>query len=433
LNLIAGGERAGKSYISGEFLTTRVPYGELYWIVADNYELARPEFNYAVDMLGELGAIETTRDISAPKVGKASVRLKTGQYIETKTSDDVRKLAAVAPDGIVMAEAAQCSYEVYLRCVGRLAEKRGWLLMSGTFEGSLSWYAETYQSWIGGFEVDSNTEGGFAISLPSWANKYVYPGGRDDPEIQRLEALYSGVEGLFEERCAAVPVPPVGLVFREFRHSIHVSETAEFDSRLPVYLAGDPSGGGNPYSILACQFIPRRTRPSQMRHFDPIDDCHVFDEIYKTDWTDEQMIEAAQKRPWWKNVAGGAIDVEAPDSRKRWMRFGKVLLHSEKVKQLEGIRRLKSFLSYKRDPKAGTVEDPPHLTIHPRVRSLPYEFGRYKRKDPVDDDREPKEEPPSDQPNHSIKALWYLLISRFGAVKVGRAPKVTHTWQRPSL
>ena len=422
---MAGGERAGKSYVSAEFLVTRVPYGKLFWIVADNYELARPEFNYIVDLLGDLGAFSSKRDISSPKIGKATARLKTGEYIETKTADDVRKLAAVAPDGVIIAEAAQCDYEAYLRCVGRTAERRGWCLLSGTFEGSLSWYADKFTEW----RNDANLEGGVAFSLPSWGNPYVYPGGRDDPEILRLEALYSGVEGLFEERCGAVPVPPVGLVFRTFRHTVHVNDKTEFDSSLPVYLAVDPSAGGNPYSVLACQFHPRvYTQP----HPDRIDNCQVVDEVYKTGWIDEEIIAEAQKRPWWNNVRGGAIDAAAPDSRKRWLRLGGVTLKSDKVKQLEGIRRLQSFLHYTRDD-AGRVAIKPHLQVAPRVKSLPYEFSRYKRKDAVTSDREPREEPPDDQPNHSIKALWYLLIARYGAVKGTRIPRVSVTWQRPRL
>jgi len=421
--LVAGGERAGKSYVSAEFMVTRVPYGRLFWIVADNYELARPEFNYAIDMLGSLGAIESNRDISTPKVGKATARLKTGQYIETKTADDVRKLAAVAPDGVIIAEAAQCPYEAFLRCVGRVAETRGWLLMSGTFEGSLSWYAEKYTEW----RVPGNLEGGIAFSLPSWGNTYVYPGGRNDPEILRLEAIYSRVPGLFEERCGATPVPPVGLVFRTFRSSVHVRDDVGYDPKYPVYLTVDPSSGGNPYSVLAVQFHPRKYEEV---HPDKIDDCHVVDEIYETGLIDEEMIALAEDRPWWKNVKGGTIDIEAPDSRKRWSSMGKISLQATKINQLEGIRRLKSFLHFKRDD-LGLVTEEPHLHIAPHVRSLPYEFSRYKFKDPVSDEREYREKPPDDQPNHSIKALWYLLYTRYGPVKGARIPRVTKTWQKP--
>ncbi len=423
--LVAGGERAGKSYVSGLHLATRVPYGNLFWIVADTYELARPEFEYASEFLQRVGAIGSKRDISLPKVGQATLQTKTGQVIQTKSADDVQKLAAVAPDGIVMAEAAQCDYEAYLRCVGRLAEKRGWLLLSGTFEGSLSWYADKFTDWRG-----SNFEGGVSLSLPSWGNHHVYPEGREDPEILRLEALYSRVEGLFDERCGAVPVPPVGLVFREYREVIHVSEHAKFNPDLPVYLAVDPSSGGNPYTVLACQFHTRVHLDSDTV-LDLIDDCFVVDEIYEQ-WQDEDIIEAAQDRVWFSNVAGGAIDHQAPDSKRRWRKLGGVHLVSKKILQAEGIRRLKSFLHYKKD-EHGLVTRQPYLHLHPSIRSLPYEFSRYKFKEPISDDRSWKSEPPVDSHNHSVKALWYLLFNRYGPIKSGRIAKVTHTWQKPKI
>lgn len=419
--LVAGGERAGKSFVSSVFLATRVPFGKLFWIVADNYELARPEFNYTIEFLQTVGAFASQRDISVPKVGKASARLKTGQYIETKTADDVRKLAAVAPDGILMVEAAQQPYEAYLRSVGRVAETRGWVFLSGTFEGSLGWYVELWNEW----QDPQNRTGGKSFSMPTWSNTIVYPGGRDDPEIKRMEAIYSRVPGLFEERLGAVPVPPAFLVFRDFRHGIHVNENVKFNRQLPVYLAVDPSSGTNPYSVLACQFEEDVTP-----HPDNIDFCNVIDEIYVTGEQAEEIIARCVTKAWWKHVRGGAIDVEDPDERKRWKRFGGVTLQAKKIEQLAGIRRLKSFLYFKQ--KDGEVIQPPHLRIAPGVRGLTYEFGVYKRKQAVNTDREPKEIPPSDQPNHSVKALWYLLYHRYGDVKRIRKYGVTKTWSRPN-
>jgi len=341
---------------------------------------------------------------------------KTGQIIETKTSDDIRKLAAVAPDGIIMAEAAQQDYESYLRCVGRVAERRGWLLMSGTFEGSLGWYAEMFNNW----ESPINVEGGVAYSLPSWENQTIYPGGRNDPEILRLERVFERVEGLFEERIGARPIPPHNLVFREFRTRVHVNPKVVFDPLLPVYLGVDPSAGSNPYAVLACQFHPHlRETP----HPDPIDYCYIIDELYETGKIGEEVIALAMKKPWWKNVKGGAIDEEAPDERKRWLRIGHLNLVSKKIPQLNGIRREKSFLYFNPERK-----EPPHIQIASGVKGITFEYGHYKRDVPKDEDHEMKAVPRSDQPNHSIKALWYLLIARYGDVKGKVKAAPVKTW-----
>jgi len=424
--LLSGGERGGKSHTSGIFGATRTPYGELFWIVGPDYQQARPEFEYWIAALQRVGAIKSQRDISTPKMGSCTAITKTGQLIQTKTSDDVRKLASVAPDGIIMAEAAQQDYEVYLKCIGRVAEKRGWLLMSGTFEGSLGWYAEKFEEW-----QHDNMEGGQSWCMPSWTNTVIYPGGREDPEILRLEQLYEPVEGLFEERIGARPVPSPYLIFREFRHYIHVQEKlAEFDPTLPVYLAIDPAAGTNPYAVLACQFPPHVRKEA---HPDPIDYCNVIDELYITGKISEDIIELAKTKYWWKNVQGGAIDVMADDERKRWLKYGKVRLHSDKIRQLQGIRRLKSFLYYKRDPKTLEITDYPHLRIHPRVRSLPFEFGKFRRPEPKDTDHAAKDEPPKDQHNHSIKALWYLLIARYGEVKATRTARPVYNYKTKSV
>jgi hypothetical protein len=422
LMLIAGGERAGKSWVSGLFGTTRTMYGDLFWIIGPDYALARPEFHYWTENLMRLGAIRSDRDVSMPKVGPASAVTKTGQRIETKTSDDVHKLAAYAPSGIVIAEAAQQSYEVFLRSIGRVAETRGWVLMSGTFESSLDWYADKFNEW----KDPNNPDGGISYSMPSWNNSFIYPGGREDPEILRLERIYERVPGMFDERLGAVPVPPAFLVFREFRHSMHVHPSIKYDPSLPVYLAVDPASGTNPYSILAVQF---RKHEREELHPDPIDYCNVIDEVYLSGRIGEAMIEICKDRVWWSSVRGGAIDVEAPDEKKRWLKYGKVRLHSEKVHQLAGIRRLKSFLYYRRDEE-GTLIEPPHLMLSPKVKSLPYEFSKYRRPEAPDDDHRPRDLLPKNLPDHSIKALWYLLIARYGEVKASRIARPAYTYKR---
>jgi len=423
LILVAGGERAGKSFVSGLFGTTRTPFGDTFWIVGPDYMLARPEFDYWTTNLIRLGAIGSDRDISRPKLGACIAITKTGQTIETKTSDDTMKLAAVAPSGIIMAEAAQHDYDSYLRCVGRVAEKRGWLLMSGTFEGSQGWYADKFGEW----QDPLNIENGVSYSMPSWSNSAIYPGGREDPEILRLERLYQRVEGLFEERIGANPVPSSTLVFREFRQSVHVNPKIVYDSRYPVYLAIDPSSGTNPYAVLFCQFIKHEREEA---HPDPIDYCNVIDELYVSNRIGEELMAMAKEKPFWDAVRGGAIDVEAPDEKKRWLKYNHIHLWSDKVHQLAGIRRLKSFLHYTLNPATGKFVEPTHLQIHPRCKGLIYELGHYKRPQAKDDDHEVRDMPEANQADHSVKALWYLLIARYGEVKASYVARPAYNWHR---
>jgi hypothetical protein len=426
LALVVGGERGGKSFVSALYGTTRTPFGKLFWIIGSTYELARAEFGYWVEFLATLDAIDTKRDVSLPKIGQAQAITRSGQRIVTKTSDDVRKIAMEAPDGIILAEAAQHSYETFLKCLGRTSETRGWVLCSGTLEGSVGWYPELFQDW----QNPLNSDGGRSFSLPTWSNLAIFPGGREDPEILRLERLYSSVEGMFEERCGAVPVPSVLLVFRSFRNTVHVNSNIVFNPDLPVYLAIDPSSGGDPYAVLAVQFYDR---PGDI---DKIDDAYIIDEYYERGLQAEDIIDLLKTRPWWKSVRGGAIDVEDPDEQKRWQKYGKVHLVSKKVEQFAGIRRLQSFLHYKRDEKQNLVKKP-HLYINPKCKGIIYEFSHYKRK--LAEARMDistghiVEKPPQNQDDHAVKGLWYLLIARYGDVKGAHKAEVVKTWLRKKL
>lgn len=424
--LVAGGERGGKSWVSALFGATRTPFGKRFWIVAATYELCRPEFDYWVDHLMKLGAIRSQRDISRPKIGKAIAVTKSGQIIETKSADDVVKLAAQAPDGIIMAEAAQLTYEGYLKCIGRLSETRGWLLMSGTFESSLDWYSEKFLDW----QTGENLEQALSISIPTWSNEAIFPLGREDPEMKRLESVYSRVEGLFDERCGAIPTPPASLIFREFRYSIHVTPTAIFNPALPVYLAVDPSSGGDPYAVHACQFPPCSC-PTP--HPDTIDNCYVIDEYYENKVSTEEIVKELSTRPWWKRVEGGAIDVEAPDERKRWRKYGKINLVAKKIDQFAGIRRLKSFLYWKREEGSWIFTERPHLYVNPKCKGLQYELSHYKRKMSPEDSMRLMEKPPAGQRDHSVKAIWYLLIARYGDVRTNAKYGVVKTWNRKKI
>lgn len=431
IRIVAGGERGGKSFVSATDLVTRIPWGREFWLIGPDYYLPRAEFEYIEEFLWKLGAISGRLSVSKPKEGSWRLVTKSGQLIVTRTSADVRKLAARPVDGIILCEAGQQSYDTYLKAIGRVSEPRGFVLASGTFESSYDWYAQTHAEWM----EDPDGAEGVAYSLPTWDNTFIFPGGRDDPEIRRLERLYASIPGYFEEKCGAKPAPPLGVVFREFSWRSHVREEVLFSDRLPVYLAIDPGhGGASAYTIAACQFVPDPvwyTPMGEQRYHapeDPIDFCHVIDVIYAPGASFEDIFPMAQERVWWENVAGGAIDCEAPDERKRWNRFGGVVLSSKKVMVRDGERRLHSFLHWdKTNPLSK-----PHLLFSPEVppRAL-REFFQYRSSvDSIEGlDARPSAAARSRKgPEHLLKALWYLLIARYGPVKT---PKMPGTFVRP--
>lgn len=366
----------------------RLLEGRLYWLVGPEYDLCRPEFEYVLDACRRIDAVTSVRH---PASNRCELITRTGARIVTRSAREPERLAAEAPDGILGCEAAQLPASVFLRLRGRIAERRGWLWLSGTFEGSRGWYAEKFRGWQAAQSQDAR-----AFSIPSWENRALYPGGRDDPEIADLEAMYP--PDLFMERFGGVPCPPTTLVFREFDPRVHVSARAQ-PSGSPVELAIDPGYAGA-YAVLAIE-----QRGS---------DVAVIDEIYLRRTVAGDVIAACRQRPWWPRVRDGVIDVAgrqhhaAASQIEVWASLGRVRLRSHTVPLRAGIDRLRTFL---RDPGNGDAR----LTVAPACRHLIEEFGLYRYHDASD--REPVSELPIDRDNHAIKALTYWLFDRFGAIE----------------
>ena len=288
IRLIAGGERAGKSRSAAMELVGRFLEGQLYWLVGPDYDLCRPEFAYLIEALESLDAIET---LAAPTGQSNRLMLRNGTLITTRSAQRAPRLAGQAPDGILGCEAAQLSYEAYLRLSGRLAERRGWLWLSGTFEGSRGWYAEKFRAW-----QSDNPDEAASFSIPSWSNRTLFPGGREDPEIERLAVAYPS--DLFQERLGGVPCPPVSLVFREFHPAAHVRTIKDpYESFDSIEIAVDPGYAGA-YAVLA---VAKRG-----------EEVFVLDEVYMQYAIAAQVIHECKRRSWWPYVHSGVIDIAGP-------------------------------------------------------------------------------------------------------------------------
>ena len=406
--LVAGGEQAGKSMVASKFLLQRFmrdPSPGLYWLVAADYERTRAEFEYLSEDFAKLGILKEV----SKRVDPGRIVLADGTRIETKSAKDPRTLAMRAPNGIVGCEASQLDLETFYRLRGRCAPKRGWLFLGGTFESSLGWYPQTYTAWESGVGEEKS------FSLPSYSNQHLYPGGREDPEIKRLEAFSS--DDFFMERIEGKPVPPRGLVFNEFRASIHAQEV-DYIPNEPVHVWIDPGYAGG-YALEAVQIVD--------------DVVRVFDEIYEIGLVTEEIIEMATSKPWWKDVQYGVIDIAGyqhqamPAPAEIWMAKTGLYMSSEKVQINEGTERLKSFL--KVDPISGY----PRLTINHECKGILSEFGAvpnpfdgqtraYSWK--TDRDGAIVGQTPEDKYNHGVKAVIYGLVNQFGYGYVANRNKI---------
>ena len=411
--LVAGGEQAGKSMIASKFLlkkTFETEEAGLYWLVAADYERTRAEFEYLVSDFAQLGILKK----ASKRVDPGRIELADGTVIETKSAKDPRTLAMKAPNGIIGCEASQLDLESFYRLRGRCAPRKAWLFLAGTFESSLGWYPQMFQSWKYGVNNEQS------YSLPSWTNKHLYPEGKNDPEILRLKE--SSSDDFFMERIEGIPSPPRGIVFPEFRPDIHVSENIEYVPDEPVHIWIDPGYAGA-YAVCAVQIINDQVR--------------VFDEIYEQNLITEEIINIAQNRPWYKDLTYGVIDIAGYQHQAMsapaevWLDSTGLFLDSEKININDGTERLKSTLKL-------TGKGEPKLIISPKCKGLLSEFGAaanpfdgqtkvYQWK--VDRDGNVVGNQPQDKYNHGIKALIYGLINHFGySFVTGRSTIQVRRW-----
>ena len=415
---VIGGERGGKSYSTAMEGLCRSPFtvdGKpgTYWIVGPDYNQARPEFQYLLDAYRMLGR-EPVR-VSQPQNNASPwvMELRDGTTWETRSSNDVRKLASFAVDGVLMAEAAQQGYDVFLKLRGRLAERRAWIVMSGTLESGFSWYGDCYTRWQG-----ENREDARSFSLPTWSNRTIFPGGEHDPEIVALRATYP--PDLFMERFGAKPCKPFGLVFKEFDFAIHVEELEHMD--LPVELAIDPGYTGA-YAVLAIQQAGGLVR--------------VIDEVYARYGVAQDVIAECKTRWWWDLVpkmgqgkTGGVIDVAGKQHQgmqshvEIWQQDGAVSLRAQPVNVTDGIMVVRTLLKNPKDGRPRIVFDSSLSALkdhedHPL--GILGEFGLYSY--PKKTALQGVSDQPIDKYNHALKALGYWEYDKHGPV-MGRKVNV---------
>ena len=416
--LVAGGEQGGKSntasmwwlkkYLGEDTDKVRhtpdyIEKGQaklLYWLVGAAYGETVRELNYIHDWCRKLGLVKRARGLNDGI--NAYILLKDGTRIESKSATDNRTLSKDAPDGIIGCEASQLDIATYARIRGRITPRKAWMFLAGTFESSIGWYPQLFAAWRSGYDDKQS------FSLPSWTNHILYPGGRYDEEILKLEKDSS--DDFFMERIAGLPVPPRGLVHSEIRADIHVQEIPYVEG-IPVWLGIDP-GIAHAYAVEAYQEIDGQEV--------------LIDEIYERDLTTEQVIGIALTRPWWKDVKDGAIDIsatartmtEAGSIADIWARDSGMYLQSNKIPLVTtGIERMKTFTKIDGLTGKPRIVFNPHCTgILSELGVVPSPFDGQTRVYTWKTDREGNvvDDKPLDRHNDAIKATVYFLVAKYG-------------------
>ena len=415
--LVVGGGQAGKSIEATadhaihvfEDKQRRPGKTLLYWLLAADYERNRREWDYLGENFRNFGyTVDASKDIHP---GRMEVRISKKDrrpllVAETKSGKDPRTLSMYSPDGIIICEASQIDFETYWKAQERVTASGGWLHLSGTYETSYGWYPGLAAAW----EHGSADEQSFR--LPSPTNKYVYPGGVNDPKLQYLKRNSS--DAFYLEKVMGIASPPAGRVFKEFRADIHIRQV-EYDPDLPLYIWDDP-GYGHAHAIEIAQVAPG----GQVR---------VFDEIYDRGFTTEDLIKVCLDRPWWKNPHKTlVIDPNYATQHQGthsvaeiWLERTQLATMGVKVGIMDGIERFKTFL------KVNPLTGAPGIVFAPRCKGVLSELGAYPSPfyDPprwevyswkVDKDGNMAGDSPDDRYNDGVKAVTYGIVERFGLV-----------------
>ena len=403
--LVSGGEQSGKSVVGKQYLIDHCFEPEqpgVYWLVGADYLQTEREFFFLAEDLGKLGMIE--RHGVTKRVDPGKITLQNGTVIETKSAKDPSRLGRVSPDGVLVCEAGLVDYTTYERLVGRVARSGGWVMMSGTLESSLGWYAAKKVAWSHG------TKEFQSFSLPTWSNTYEFPGGIDDPKLVSVRSQNS--DQYWQERIAGEVCPPKGLVFQEFRADVHIREVSWAGPEVVVYIWEDPGyGSQSAHAIEVAQVLGGQVQ--------------VFDEIYQQGIITQELIEVCMKRPWWKSPRVLVSDPHYKDAHHSntsvaeiWRARTGLVARGERGHINARNERVRSFL--KIDPLTGV----PGIVFSPKCVGVLSECGY--GTDPFDkqsihayswkQDRDGNVigETPEDRWNHGLSAIGYGLVEKFG-------------------
>ena len=191
--VVTGGWQAGKSVEGAAEIYIDLPLIDpdrdyRYWVIVPTYRAPHKEIDYLLQWCQAMGIVSSHH---FPDGSSCRIALFGGRVVvETKTAEDPEGIAGEPCDGVLVVEAGQMPETIRTQAQGRIVTRRGWITYTGTLEDDeakprYAWYGTLAERWR-----DHITHEQGAYELPTWANRTVFPGGRQDPEITRQELIF---------------------------------------------------------------------------------------------------------------------------------------------------------------------------------------------------------------------------------------------------
>ena len=403
------GRRFGKSAMAARDLEPELMVPDRrYWIVGPTYTLAEKEFRYIWrDMIINLkfGRDKRVKKAYNLRSGECYIEFPWRTRLEIKSAQYPDLLVGDSLDGVIMSEAAKHkrdTWEQYIRAA--LADNRGW----GTFVTTPEGFNWLYDLWMLGVNEDKAFKDFESWRFPSWDNPYVYPEGREDPEIKLIEAT-TAPEWFMQEYGAEFGAF-MGKIYSEFDPTLHVKKHT-FRPDWPNYIAFD-WGFTNPLAAIEFQV-------------DPWDRVYVWREHYKSFMQlgeHVRMLKGREQPPGY-HLDVGFGDAADPAAAMHMSQnlVGTWALPEAKENWRQGVDLVKRFLLprdvYTPDgslvvcDEYGTPKQEPWMYIDPSCMNLIREFNNYRAPDtrPETNPREAAKK----YDDHALDALRYGLMHVF--------------------
>ena len=440
---VSGGVRGGKSYISAcRMLITIVrdlscgylPEGALYWLVGNKYLNVEAEYLYLGNWLEKLGLVasQTTHfdpgeiTLSVCPLNTCSQRLKTISpcrhkpvKIITKSAQDEKSLASVAPFGILGCEGSQLTDWAYNALLERQVENDAPLIISGTLDaGQSGWFWEAFDKYE---RAPEEYPDDMAVSIPTYSNKAIFPMGLKDPRMLKMKALLTPLR--WKSRIEGRPAPLPDLVFgHDFKPKYHIAQTQlEVEPNKEVWITID-HGYTSAYAVLIIQI-------DQLDPNTPI--VQVKEELFVNYTKGREVAKIIAARDWFPEAkAAGLIHGTGDPASKHhhatdsqvelWDQYAGVsIIPPEISNPLDQIERVREMMSV--HPTYNRAQ----LEIDSSCLGLLSEFGYCKNpltgaggayRYAIDDKNQVIKDSLIDANNHAIKALAYFLLRRMSNV-----------------
>src|ERR1051326_5611667 len=371
------------------------------WIVGPTYDLGEKEFRVIWhDMIIKLGLgkEKTVKRSYAKKQGDLSIEFPWGTRLEVRSADRPENLVGEGLDYVIMSEAAKHTQETWDRFIRpALTDRKGSATFSTTPEGQ-NWI---YRLWKMG--RDPNEPDFASWQFPSWDNPYVYPGGRNDPEILLTERTTPAE--VFRQEYAADFTSFSGRIYSDFDEQTHVQHV-QFNPLLPNYIAFD---WGFVDAMAAIEF-----------QVDSMQRVRIWREHYKTRMRLKDYLAELKARPQPEGYRldlwfGDAADPEAVISVSE--DFSPCYADPlSKTNWREGIELVQGFLKLQETGEMdeyGTPEYEPWLLVDHSCANLIREFNNYRAMEPPKGKDRNAREAAVDYDNHALDALRYGLMHVF--------------------